>query len=347
MSGSKAPSSIWRRGSSRSPSTSGPGGTSSATSPISPTQNPFGIASPVTRRPFRDPPPAYSETPTAESGPAIPTLAVGGPAPGQRAASPSPSLFSISTPEDPYAFLSVFDTVFVIDDSYSMRGRSWDEVRACLAAIVPICAAHDEDGLDVYFLNHRSIAGINAPAGKATGGYYNVVSADTVERIFTTVRPRNYTPTGTRLHHVLYAYMRRYEAAVRAAGGDTDGADVAGIKPINVIVVTDGVPSDDPQSIIAAVARRLDKLDAPPHQIGVQFFQVGNEPGAAEALRELDDALAEEQGVRDMVDTVTFNAADAGGVPTLTADAVLKTVLGAVHKKHDQKRLSAEGDGSS
>ncbi|KAJ9133536.1 hypothetical protein NKR23_g10718, partial [Pleurostoma richardsiae] len=135
--------------------------------------------------------------------------------------------------------------------------------------------------------------------------------------------------------------------AVRAAGGDPDGVDASGLKPINVIVVTDGVPSDDPQSVIAAVARRLDRLDAPPHQVGVQFFQVGGEPGAAEALRELDDALAEQQGVRDMVDTVTFNAAAAGGAPTLTADAVLKTVLGAVHKKHDRRRLSLEEEAAA
>jgi len=238
----------------------------------------------------------------------------------------------------------VFDTVFVIDDSSSMRGRSWDEVRACLAAIAPVCAAHDEDGLDVYFLNHRSDAGTDPSAGKAAGGYRNVTSAAAVDRIFAAVHPRGYTPTGTRLYHVLKAYVRRYEAAARAAGGDPDGVDAAGLKPINVIVVTDGVPSDDPQSVIAAVARRLDRLDAPPHQVGVQFFQVGDEPGAAEALRELDDALAEQQGVRDMVDTVTFNAAVADGAPTLTADAVLKTVLGAVHKKHDRRRLSLEED---
>ncbi|KAJ9130394.1 hypothetical protein NKR23_g12227, partial [Pleurostoma richardsiae] len=102
--------SVWKGRLSRSPSPSSPGGTTAATSPVSAAPSPFGISSPPTRRPRNDPPPAYSETPTAESGPTIPTPAAGGPAARQRGASPSPSLFSISTPEDPYAFLSVFDT---------------------------------------------------------------------------------------------------------------------------------------------------------------------------------------------------------------------------------------------
>jgi hypothetical protein len=37
----------------------------------------------------------------------------------------------------------------------------------------------------------------------------------------------------------------------------------------------------------------------PPYQVGVQLFQVGCEPGAREALRELDDGIAEM--VRDIV----------------------------------------------
>jgi hypothetical protein len=39
-------------------------------------------------------------------------------------------------------------------------------------------------------------------------------------------------------------------------------------------------------------AKRLDACNAEPWQVGIQFFQVGNEPEAAEELRELDDGLA-------------------------------------------------------
>jgi hypothetical protein len=46
---------------------------------------------------------------------------------------------------------------------------------------------------------------------------------------------------------------------------------------------------------MVSAAKKLDELDAAPHQIGVQFFQVCNEEGAAEALRDLDDGL---RGIR-------------------------------------------------
>lgn len=222
-----------------------------------------------------------------------------------------------------------------------MAGRSWREVQSALSSITPICTAHDADGIDIYFLNHQS--GAAASRGKAAGGYANVADAATVERIFAhNVRPGGMTPTGTRLNHILKAYLRHYEAAIERAGGDPDGTDV---KPINVIMITDGVASDDPESVLLSVAQKLDKLEAPPHQVGVQFFQVGNEPGAGEALRALDDDLAQMGGgVRDMVDTVTFNVrpGSSGAMPVLSVDGILKTVLGAVVKRLDRARIADE-----
>jgi hypothetical protein len=111
------------------------------------------------------------------------------------------------------------------------------------------------------------------------------------------------------------------------------------IKPINMIVITDGVPSDDVESVLIAAAKKLDKLDAPPYQVGVQFFQVGNELGAREALRELDDELVD-GGVRDIVDTVTWDIRSGGQTPVLTAESILKVVLGAVVRRLDRRRSS-------
>lgn len=224
-----------------------------------------------------------------------------------------------------------------------MVGRSWREVQAALSSITPICTAHDADGVDIYFLNHRSPYPASQSQGKASGGYANVKDVAAVDRIFTSVRPGGMTPTGTRLNHILKAYLRHYEAAVERAGGDPDGTDV---KPINVIMITDGVPSDDPESVLLSVAQKLDRLEAPPHQVGVQFFQVGNEPGAADALRTLDDDLAEMGGgVRDMVDTATFTSftsrsgSGTASVPVLSGDGILKVVLGAVVKRLDRARI--------
>ncbi|EJT74689.1 hypothetical protein GGTG_08527 [Gaeumannomyces tritici R3-111a-1] len=116
--------------------------------------------------------------------------------------SPAPSAYSIgghsfSRPEDPFAFLSRFDTVVLIDDSGSMT-------------------------------DSRGSGGDPSGAGRAGTGY-NVRDAEQVGSLF----------------------KRR----VRAAGGDAWTTDV---KP----------------SALLAATRKLDAIDAPPYQVGGQFFQV-------------------------------------------------------------------------
>jgi hypothetical protein len=64
------------------------------------------------------------------------------------------------------------------------------------------------------------------------------------------------------------------------------------VKPLNIIVITDGVPSDDVESVIVRAAKRLDQCNAKPWQVGIQFFQVGEKPKATENLRDFDDGLA-------------------------------------------------------
>ncbi|PKS12194.1 hypothetical protein jhhlp_001493 [Lomentospora prolificans] len=279
----------------------------------------------ATRRPpsINDPPPAYGdvvgETPSRRAG----SSAV-------RAPSPARSIASvITTPEDPYAFLSTFDTVFVIDDSGSMRGRSWREVREALRTITPICADHDSDGIDIYFLNHKSKLAADAKAGKAAGGYRGFKNPSAVEALFESIQPFGGTPTGTRLQNIIKPYIQLLEA---------NKDEMESVKPVNIIVITDGVPSDDVEGVLLSTAKKLDKIDAPPYQVGVQFFQVGNEPGARDALKELDDGLTEMMGgdVRDMVDTVTWSG-QSGQVQTLTGDAILKVVLGAVVRRLDRR----------
>lgn len=223
-----------------------------------------------------------------------------------------------TTADDPYAFLSSFDTIFLIDDSGSMAGRSWRETSAALRTVTPICTAHDADGIDLHFLNHPDNV-----------EYKNITTTVAVEQIFSTVRPMGGTPTGIRLNNILKPYLREYESKP-----DTT-------KPLNIIVITDGVPSDDVESVIINAAKKLDKFDAPAWQVGIQFFQVGNEQGAAAALQELDDGLAEMGGgVRDIVDTVPWTSANGEG---LNGEGILKVVLGAVNRRLDRKsRASLE-----
>jgi uncharacterized protein YegL len=218
-----------------------------------------------------------------------------------------------STDSDPYAFLKSFDTVFLIDDSGSMAGRSWRETGVALETITPICVQRDADGIDIYFLNHLD-----------SSLYKNISTAGTVVEIFQTVRPSGATPTGQRLNKILKPYLQRYEKNPETT------------KPINIIVITDGEPSDDVESPIIQAAKKLDKLDAPAWQVGIQFFQVGKELGAREHLKQLDDGLRELAGdeeLRDIVDTVPFTG---DGDTQLTAAGILKVVLGSVNRRLDR-----------
>ncbi|KAI4929846.1 hypothetical protein J4E85_004467 [Alternaria conjuncta] len=245
---------------------------------------PFDSASPATRRPTQNAP-AVHPTPTTDI-----------------------------EEDDPYDFLRTFDTVFLIDDSGSMAGRSWKETGKALEVIAPICTKRDADGIDIYFLNHPD-----------SSIYKNVTSASTVIEIFQTVRPRGATPTGQRLNKILKSYLERFMLD-------------KSIKPLNIIVITDGVPSDDLETPIINAARKLDYEDAIPHQLGIQFFQVGKEPGAREHLMQLDDGLigmAQSQGLgvpRDIVDTVPFTG---DGNAELTGTGILKATMGAINRRWD------------
>ena len=58
------------------------------------------------------------------------------------------------------------------------------------------------------------------------------------------------------------------------------------------------VSADDPRPVIVDFARRLDARQVPVHRLGIQFVQIGDDPDATEALKELDDELGPTHGVR-------------------------------------------------
>ncbi|KAG9247720.1 hypothetical protein BJ878DRAFT_532378 [Calycina marina] len=256
--------------------------------------------------PSNAPPPVYSRSPTAATGPIV-------------------------TPQQQLELASSSINTTPSSWSMTLAGRSWCEVSQALATITPIVTKRDSDGIDIYFLNHKSNDTGEPSAGVAATGYRGIQHAVTVTEIFERVRPGG-TPTGTRVHNILRPYLAKLEESIG------EGKE---LKPMNLIVLTDGIPSDDVESVLLSAARKLDMLDAPPFQVGVQFFQVGNEEGAKEALEELDDELSNkvEVGVRDIVDTVTWTSGGSssnGGVG-LTGDGILKVCLGSVVRRLDRR----------
>jgi len=182
----------------------------------------------------------------------------------------------------PRRALADFKLVVVVDDSDSMDGPLWTEARDALAGVAEWSRVNGGEGLDIYCLNNR----------KCQLGLRNEAE---VSDFFNDLVPEGQTPTGARLREILDFYVPKIEdPSLRH-------------KPIRILVITDGVPTDDPKSVIVEYARRLDRRKVPLRQLRIQFVQIGDDPDATDALEELDNQLGPENGVRDMVNTAPFN----------------------------------------
>lgn len=102
---------------------------------------------------------------------------------------------------------------------------------------------------------------------------------------------------GGRLEEFLLDYLGRLER-YKAAVDEGKAATMPKVKPVNYIVITDGSPTDDPESVIVQAARRLDHGHFPLSQVGIQFVQIGDDYEASVVLKHLDDGLSKAHGVR-------------------------------------------------
>ncbi|QRV77433.1 von willebrand factor type A domain protein [Ceratobasidium sp. AG-Ba] len=211
--------------------------------------------------------------------------------------------------EEALTQLGRYDTQFLIDDSRSMGGSRWQEARDALAGLAKIALKYDNDGIEIFFLNA-------VDSGRTVKASF---SDEDVRQLFASVRQSPGTPTGRRLNDLLTAYINKLETA---------GAK--SIKPLNLIVITDGEPSDDPASVIVEAARRLDEGKYPLAQVGIQFIQVGDDSWASKALKDLDNHLGTMNSVRDIVDTRPYT-----GQP-LTAERLITMLLGGINRRVDR-----------
>ncbi|MCJ1345767.1 hypothetical protein MMC31_003976 [Peltigera leucophlebia] len=204
--------------------------------------------------------------------------------------------------DEPMAIIAAFDTVFIIDDSASMIDANWKEVASTVAAIAQLCTSYNSDGIEIRFLNHRPV-------------YKRIKTLKSVKKIFKICSSTSQIPIGARLEAVLSPYVKEY-------------AKMGGA-PLNIIILINGFPTDDPVSVIVATARKLDCLQTLPWQVGIQFIQVGNNVKARGFLEELDDTLANTPNMRDMVDTVMNNNHEK----SLSAELIWRTLHGGVNRR--------------
>ncbi len=201
--------------------------------------------------------------------------------------------FKPANAKAPVDLLGDVHTVLLIDDSGSMAGHRWREVRDLLQQIGPLLARYanpdyrdyrevsDEDyvrryldsthsqGFDIHFLNHAM-----PEQGLRT-------AADVLDT-FDRVRPTNGTPTGQRVNDILDAYMStlRYDRH---------------LKPLNLVVLTDGADTDCPrEKLFFAIEEHVSHVVQRGHpgwQLGVEFLQVGNDPKATLHLDEIEEEV--------------------------------------------------------
>ncbi|KAF9446270.1 hypothetical protein P691DRAFT_733578 [Macrolepiota fuliginosa MF-IS2] len=203
--------------------------------------------------------------------------------------------------------------VMVVDDSISMAGTLWCQARSALTGLVSIIEADfNTNGIDLFFMN--------SPKYET-----NIRDRHRIETIFDTVDAEGATPVGRKLQEIFTRYLPLVE--------DPNSTS----PPIIVMVITDGVPTDDVDKVIVEGARRLDRNNVPIHRFGISFVQIGNDPDAAEFLRELDDDISDQHQCRDMVDATPFDPKD----PEFTREVFLKCVLGSIDPYYDQVRQNS------
>ncbi|KAF8608938.1 hypothetical protein BDV93DRAFT_531191 [Ceratobasidium sp. AG-I] len=210
-----------------------------------------------------------------------------------------------------------------------MEGVSWAEAREALAGLADVAGKYGEEGIDVHFLNNTRVG-------------TNIRNGVEVKRLFDYIRPQGITPTGEKLEELLLAYMERLELersqhqrVSQHTFNDPDAPAppkpfTSSIRPVNFIVITDGAPTDDPESVIVSIARRLDAGHFPLMQVGIQFVQIGTAEDTAEALKEMDDELAKEHGVRDIVDTTPYTGSQ------FNTELLVKILLGGINRRVDR-----------
>lgn len=209
--------------------------------------------------------------------------------------------------------LRKFDTVIVLDDSSSMLGPSWTEATEALSTLADMAGRYDDDGIDIYFLNSPRFG-------------THIKTDEQVRALLSSVSPKGVTPIGGRLDDLLGDYLHLLESKTYE--------ELKLIKHRNYIVITDGQATDDPATVIAAMAKRLDNGHFPQTQVGIQFIQIGNSSKAARYLRELDDDLRNKYNIRDMVDTTEHHG-------QLTGEYLIKALIGGINRRVDNHGGSA------
>lgn len=208
-----------------------------------------------------------------------------------------PQIASHSVDEDKFKLLKRFDTVFLVDDSASMQlgpdgegalpqDSNWAALKTGIRAFVSIASRFDDDGIDLYCLKNRTKfkEGVSATAH--------------VSRLLDSIDLSDPTSGGgtyaqSPIRDIVEPRMDKLRAWRAAKNADCWADDLPKIKPLNLIVVTDGIfdDSDNVEDYLVQVVVEMILLKAPPKYIGIQFIQIGRDEASSQLLGRFDDEL--------------------------------------------------------
>lgn len=196
--------------------------------------------------------------------------------------------------------LAKYDYILMIDKSGSMstpdcpgNKSRWDYAQEQTMAIARECAKFDSDGIDVVVF-----------AGSPK--LYSGTTPDKVEQIFKENSPSGGTDTAAALKLVLDGYNTR-----KAAGT---------AKPIIVVCITDGQPSDQNAVDKVIIAHANSMQDD--GETGITFIQIGKDAGARAFLKHLDDDMQGLGAKFDIVDTKNEEEMDNISITDILVQAI-------------------------
>lgn len=248
----------------------------------------------------------------------------------------------VDIPDSALVLLQQYDTVFLVDDSTTMkevdrrgflqRGPAktrWQLACATLVKYGKIASHYDADGIDIHFLNY-------VPDKSMQVKNTHLKTEAEITTLFQYARPNGPTHIGRRLNEICADYLEELKVCKQRR--------TAPPKPRNYIVITDGAPTspDEVINFLKSTAMLLeDELKSTEDQLGFQFVQIGGDAEATEFLNYLDTSAKFQ---RDIVDTIKNKGAQKmksklRGLMGMDETAIMcrKLLLGGISRFHDTK----------
>lgn len=220
------------------------------------------------------------------------------------------------------ASLALYDIVIYADDSTSMKyadgGERIDDLKLILERVADVSTLFDDDGISIRAINSKNVGdGITTAAAAAA--------------YVANLRFSGMTPLGTEmekkiLEPMVYAPIKHGNLP----------------KPVLVVTITDGEPTNEPTQKIFSVIKNVKKVTSRsrygPKAVAFSFAQVGKDMEAQEFLGRLDT----DRDVGAMVDCTSYFELEAEeykrkGVILTPEIWMVKMLVGAVDPSYDEQ----------